>query len=113
VEQNGIDLTPEEELDEKSAAACSRGFMRTLMTSGCDIFAGRCSCTSFFLYIQAPRGAREEHLLVKNGFTGTFKKLKPVMMNIQGKEGTTVADAIDDADLVWYQCGKAFKGFKT
>ena len=31
VEQDGPDITPEEDLDEKSAAACARGFMRSLM----------------------------------------------------------------------------------
>lgn len=109
VEQDAFDETPEDALDEKSAAACTRGFMRSLMMSSCDIFAGQRACSSFFLLIEAPRGVQTSDIQVKQGFSGSFKKKTPVRMAIEGK-----GDAFQVAgeDLVWYQCGKAFKGFK-
>ena len=84
--------------------------------SGCDIFAGRRACTCFFLLVEAPRGAYSENLQVKQGFTGAFKRLSPVRMSIYGNgEGTgkgSSASSQGGGELVWYQCAKAFRGFK-
>jgi hypothetical protein len=91
---------------------CSLTLPRALLRmSGCDIFAGQRACACFFVLIEAKRGAYDANLQVKHGFTGAFKRTTPVRMSIHGN-GDGDGVPLSEADLVWYQCGKAFRGFK-
>jgi len=101
-----------QQLDEQSVSACFRSFMRSLMTSGCDIYGGPSTCTSFFLLLQAEQGLWAEGLQVKHKFSHKPKKINAVVMQLQGKERPTPDPEFSRENLVWYQCGAPFHGFR-